>query len=73
MLPFLAHRKIANIIVAKQKPDGTLETKGEKDEHDPALISAAEDLIRAVHAKDASAVVDALKAADEVMDSGELE
>lgn len=72
-LPFLMHRKIATVILAKQKPDGTLEPKGEEGEHDPALMSAAEDLIRAVHAKDANAVAEALMAASEILDSDEAD
>lgn len=69
MLPFLAPKKIASVIVAKTKPTGGIEPKGEEGEHDPALMSAAEDLISAVHMKDAVAVADALRAAFDICDS----
>lgn len=70
-LPFLNPRKVGSVIAAARKPDGSLEPKGEVGEPDHALMSAAEDLIRAVHMKDANAVVNALQAAFEMMDSSQ--
>lgn len=69
MLPFLAPKKIASVIMAKTKPEGGVEDERHEDEQDPGLMSAAEDLISAVHAKDAAAVAEALEAAFEILDS----
>jgi hypothetical protein len=66
MLPFLKERKIASVLVAKRSPEGEETTMPEVDE---GLMAAAEDLIRAVHSKDAHAVASALKAAFEISDS----
>lgn len=68
MLPFLKPKNIASVIVASRTPDGGTETKGTMDEMDPGLMSVAEDLIQAVHAKDAKGVVEALKSAQELLD-----
>lgn len=73
MLPFLKQRKIASVIMAKRKPDGAIEPISEEGEETPELMSAAEDLIRALHSKDAGAVAAALKAAFQMMDSAEEE
>lgn len=70
MLPFLAPKKQAGVIIAKRKPDGGIEAMHEEGEHEPGLMAAAEDLISAVHAKDAKGVADAIKAAFEVVDAG---
>lgn len=72
MLPFLQPKKQASVIMAKRVGDKT-EPMHEEGEHDPGLMSAAEDLISAVHSKDAKAVAGALKAAWEVCDSYEGE
>lgn len=69
MLPFLQPKKITSIMMAVKKPDGSIEQKGPEDEPDHALMSAAEDLISAVHMKDAKAVAEAIKAAFELCDS----
>lgn len=71
MLPFLAPKKVAGVIIAKAKPAGGLEPKHEEGEHDPALMSAAEDLLRAVAMKDAEAVCDAMKSMFDILDSDE--
>lgn len=71
MLPFLEPKKITSVLVSKRKSDGTADTLQEEGEHDPGLLSAAEDLISAVHAKDANAVADALKAAYSMCDDDE--
>lgn len=68
-LPFLKHRKLATIIMAKRKPEGSMEMMGEEGEEHPQLMYAAEDLISAVHAKDAKAVAEALRAAFDMLDS----
>lgn len=68
MLPFLAPKKQAGVIIAKRVGDKT-EPMHEEGEEDPGLMAAAEDLISAIHAKDAKAAAQALKAAFEVCDA----
>lgn len=72
MLPFLAPRKQAGVIIAKRVGDKT-EPMHEEGEQDPGLMSAAEDLLSAISSKDASAVAAALKAAYDVCGSYEAE
>lgn len=57
------------IIVTTRKPDGSTEPEDQSDGDDQGLSACAADLIRAVHAKDESAVASALKAAFEILDS----
>lgn len=52
--------------MAKAKVDGGTENQGVEGEFDPALMAAAEDLISAIHGKDATRVASALKAAVEL-------
>lgn len=61
MLPFLKARKLAGMIVSSRKADGTEEERHEEGQHTEELLNASEALIRAVHAKDAVAVADAMK------------
>jgi hypothetical protein len=68
MLPFLKARKVGSTAQTVSSADGHQERLGEEGETDVGLMSAAEDLIRAVHAKDAQAVADAMKAAFEIME-----
>ncbi len=63
MIPFMEPKKLASVIVAKRKPSGETEIKGEEGEAMPEAVMLAEELIRAVHAKDAEAVAEALEAA----------
>ncbi len=72
-LPFLNPRKVASVIIAARRPNGSIEPMHEEGGHEPGLMSAAEDLISAVQMKDASAVAGALKAAFDMMSSGEEE
>lgn len=69
MLPFLRPKSQVGVIVAQRKPDGEKEEKGMEGQEDSGLMSAAEDLIRAIHAKDSSAVAEALRAAFELCDA----
>lgn len=69
MLPFLKPKKAASVITANTNPDGGIDSEGPVDEMDPGLMASAEDLIRAVHAKDATAVAHALQAAFDIADS----
>jgi len=68
-LPFLKPKQMAATIIAKVKPNGTLESKS--DEKPNKDLSGAEALISAIHAKDAQAVMDALAKLDSVEDSNE--
>jgi hypothetical protein len=65
MLPFMKPKTQASPITASTSD------KGVKDmpEQDLGVMAAAEDLIRAVHAKDINATAAALHAAFEIMDS----
>ncbi len=67
MLPFLKPKPQTGIIVETRKSDGG--SKPDESEENHGLTACAEDLIRAVHAKDAKAVASALQAAFEVCES----
>lgn len=73
MLPFLKPEKVGAIIVARRKPDGSHMAEGgmAEDGHveNAELLAAATDLVRAVHAKDAKGVAEALEAAFYVCDA----
>lgn len=71
-LPFLNPSKMASTILMKQKPDASIEVEGEEGEMDAGLKSAAEDLISAVHSKDAEAVAMALQNAMSMCNGGEV-
>ncbi len=73
MLPFLKPKRMAGIIVAKAKPEGGMEPMNEEGESAPDLMNIAQDLISAVHAKDADAVAMALHEAFECLSSDSLE
>lgn len=66
MLPFLKPEKITSVIVANRKPNGSVMPSHEEGDENAALHSAAEDLIRAAHAKDIPQVANALRAAFEI-------
>jgi len=59
--------------MTRNTPDDKPEGAEHKDADQDALMMAADDLIKAVHAKDANAVSDALKAAFDICDSYEPE
>ena len=67
-LPFMKKRQVAALIIQNRTPDG-VKTEGAEDSQDQGLMSCAEDLIRAVHAKDAQAVASAMRAAFEILES----
>ncbi len=74
LLPFLQPKKLASSIIAKRRSDGTTEQPEHKeDEQHPELMSAAEAMIKAVHAKDSTAVAEAMKAAHEHLSTKEQE
>lgn len=69
MLPYLEPKKMTSTIMASRKPSGAIESEGPEDEQDAGLMSAAEDLISAIHSKSAEAVASALKAAFDICGS----
>lgn len=68
MLPFLQPKKLASTIIARRLEDGSSKPDEREDEHKPELMKACEDLISAVHSKDASKVADAIKYAVECIE-----
>lgn len=68
-LPFLKPKSVAGLIVQTRKHDGSMGDTQNEGQEDHALMSAATDLIRAVHSKDEHAVAAALRAAFEICDS----
>ena len=54
--------------MAKHKADGGVMDLPEEQENDQGLISAAEDIMSAISAKDAGKLAQALKAAFEICD-----
>ncbi len=67
MMPWLKPDRVGSIIIAKRKPSGAIVPEAEKmadggEVRDPMLHGAAEDLIRAIHAKDAAGVASAIQA-----------
>ena len=65
MLPYLKPKKAAGIAEVSYSSG---ESKQEPTEHSMGRMSAAEDLLRAIASKDASAVADALQAHHIMMD-----
>lgn len=69
MLPFLKPKQAGSVMSIKYDEKKGQESEGMEGEHSPGIMSAAEDLISAIHAKDSKGVADALKAYDEISDS----
>jgi hypothetical protein len=69
MLPFLNPKSMPTVMIAARKPSGEIKDLHEEGEHDPGFMAAAEDLISAIHAKDAKGVAEALKSAFELSDA----
>lgn len=65
MLPFLNQHKMGSMMTNARKSDGTgsLEPAASDDKENHTLMGIAQELIAAVHAKDAKAVASALEAA----------
>lgn len=68
-LPFLNPRKIASVIVARQKEDGAVEPLHEEGEMEPGLMDAAERMIGALGMKDAKALAQAFQDAFMICES----
>lgn len=67
MLPFLKPKTVAGLIISHRKADGGTETEHQEGNEHAALEACAEDLIRAMHAKDAKGVAAAWRAGADVM------
>ncbi len=73
MLPSLKPKAVAGLIISKRKPDGSKVEEHTEGNEDQALHSAADDLIRAIHAKDTVGVASALRAARDLMEPSDDE
>lgn len=71
MLPFLKPKQVAGLILSRRKPDGAVETEKMEGDEDQGLSACSAELIRAIHAKDESAVSSALESAFEILASRE--
>lgn len=69
MLPFLKAKQSGSVVSVKYSEKDGQESMGKEGEHSPGHMAAAEDLISAVHMKDAKGVADAMKAHYDLMDS----
>ena len=65
MLPFLKPKQIGSVIIARRKASGSIEPEQEEGSEHPAMVNAAEKMISAVHAKDATSVAEAMRMAHE--------
>lgn len=67
MLPWMKNgpKQSAGIAMQVRKPDEGKETPNE----DPAVLAAAEDILRAIDSKDAKHLAQALRAAFQILDS----
>lgn len=65
MLPFLKTRKLDSIVIAKQKPEGSIE----EDMPNDGLQAAMSDLTRALKSDDATAAARAFQSAFEICES----
>lgn len=65
MLPFLKPKQIGSVIIARRKASGSIEPEREEGSENPTMVSAAEKMISAVHAKDAMSVAEAMRLAHE--------
>lgn len=68
MLPFQKPRRAVGLIINKRKPDGDIQPDGMQDEN-AGLMACAEDMLRAISAKDSKALADAMHAAFQCMES----
>lgn len=68
-LPFLKAKPVAGLIISHRKADGGKVEEDSAENEDAGITSCAEDLIRAIHAKDAKSVAAAMRAAFQIMES----
>ncbi len=71
MLPFLQKKNVAGLIISHRKPDSGIQESHTEGDEDHALEAAAEDLIRAFHAKDGKHAALALRAAFQILEAEE--
>ena len=69
MLPFLKPKKVVGVIMAKATKDGSLEISHEEGKLPPEMLEVAQDLMKALEAKDAEGVGQALVAAAHLADT----
>lgn len=69
MLPFLKPKKQTGLIIAHRIPDGGSQLSHEEGDDLQALESAAEEIIRAIQAKDARQLANAIKDAFDICES----
>lgn len=62
MLPFLEPKKLSAVIIAKRKPSGEQESVKEEGAVAPELLACCEELIKAIHDKDATSAAKAFMA-----------
>lgn len=73
-LPFLQDKKrMVAIIMGKRHDDGSVEVGNPDGSPMDGIMSAAADLMKAIHAKDVKMVAEALKSAFEILDEDEPE
>lgn len=66
-LPFLNHRKIASVVIAKRAAGGSdIEPMHEEGEPMPEMLAVAEELLSAIAMKDAKRVAEVLHAAVQI-------
>lgn len=70
MLPFLKPKKQSTTVTASYS-EGEMRPKGEEGEHSNEEMFAAQDMISAMHSKDAKAFLSALKAYHDINESKE--
>jgi len=69
LLPFQKPKHAVGVIIKKRKPDGDLPQDAEsQDSDDEALVACAEDILRAISAKDSKALAAAMHAAFQIME-----
>lgn len=68
-LPFLKPKRVAGLIIANRKPDGSKVESHEEGKESDSLEICAQDIIRAIENKDSKALAMAFKAAFEICES----
>ena len=67
-LPFMKPKHMVGVIMSTRKADGGKVETGNDGEEGQGLMACAEDLVRAIHAKDSKAVAQAFRAAFEILE-----
>ncbi len=70
-LPYLQHKRVSASIAAKAKSaGGVVDNPQDENERDPGLMTACDEIMSAIHAKDSMRLADALEAAIHMVNSG---